>query len=132
MATQAERIARANRVAEAALDRKAADLVALDVSGLTSYADTFIIATATSDRHARAIADSIREAETASGAKPLGVEGYDEARWVLIDLGDVIVHVFQAEVREVYDLERLWSDAPPIALSELSSPSEASPRGATR
>jgi ribosome-associated protein len=121
MATQAERIARANRVAEAALDRKAADLVALDV-----------IATATSDRHARAIADSIREAEVAIGAKPLGVEGYDEARWVLIDLGDVIVHVFQREVRAAYDLERLWSDAPSIALSELSSPSEASPRGATR
>ena len=122
MATQAERIARANRVAEAALDRKAVDLVALDVSGLTSYADTFIIATATSDRHARAIADSIREAEAAGGAKPLGVEGYDEARWVLIDLGDVIVHVFLAEVREAYDLERLWSDAQPIALSAADSP----------
>jgi ribosome-associated protein len=79
-----------------------------------------VIATATSDRHARAIADSIREAEAAGGAKPLGVEGYDEARWVLIDLGDVIVHVFQTEVREAYDLERLWSDAPPIALSEAA------------
>jgi len=122
MATQAERIARANRVAEAALDRKAVDLVALDVSGLTSYADTFIIATATSDRHARAIADAIREAEAVIGAKPLGVEGYDEARWVLIDLGDVIVHVFLAEVREAYDLERLWSDAQPIPLSAADSP----------
>ena len=122
MASQAERIARANRVAEAALDRKAVDLVALDVSGLTSYADTFIIATATSDRHARAIADAIREAEAVIGAKPLGVEGYDEARWVLIDLGDVIVHVFLAEVRDAYDLERLWSDAQPIALSATESP----------
>ena len=124
MATQAERIARANRVAEAALDRKAVDLVALDVSGLTSYADTFIIATATSDRHARAIADAIREAEAAVGAKPLGLEGYDEARWVLLDLGDVIVHVFLAEVREAYDLERLWSDAQPIALSSAESPAQ--------
>lgn len=132
MATKAERIARAHRVADAALDRKAVDLVALDVSALTSYADTFLIATATSDRHARAIADAIRDAETATGAKPLGVEGYEEARWVLIDLGDVIVHVFVAEVREAYDLERLWSDAPAIALSEPSPPSEASPRGATR
>src|SRR5207249_7520290 len=101
MATKEERLARANRVAEAALDRKAVDLVALDVSELTSYADTFIIATATSDRHARAVADAVRDAEVASGAKPLGVEGYDEARWVLIDLGDVIVHVFQEEVRAV-------------------------------
>jgi ribosome-associated protein len=117
MATRAERLARANRVAEVALDKKAVDVVALDVSELTSYADTFIIATATSDRHARAIADAIRDAEGATGAKPLGVEGYDEARWVLIDLGDVIVHVFLEEVRAVYDLERLWSDAQSIALS---------------
>src|SRR5258705_179343 len=63
MASRAERLARANRVAEAALDRKAQDLVALDVSELTSYADTLIIATATSDRHARAVADAIAEAE---------------------------------------------------------------------
>ena len=119
MASRAERLARANRVAEAALDRKAIDLVALDVSELTSYADTFLITTATSDRHARAIADAIREAETARGSQPLGVEGYDEARWVLIDLGDVIVHVFQEEVRAVYDLERLWSDAQAIPVSAL-------------
>src|SRR5262245_11202387 len=132
MASRAERLARANRVAEAALDRKAVDLIALDVSDLTSYADTFIIATATSDRHARAIADAICEAESAGGAKPLGIEGYDEARWVLIDLGDVIVHVFQEEVRDAYDLERLWSDAQSIALSASAPPSQASPRGATR
>src|SRR5258705_13930327 len=121
MATRAERVARANRVAEAALDRKAVDLVALDVSALTSYADTFVIATATSDRHARAIADAICEAESASGAKALGVEGYDEARWVLVDLGDVIVHVFQEAVREAYDLERLWSDAQSLALSAAAA-----------
>ena len=56
------------------------------------------------------------EALRESGQKPLGVEGYDEGRWVLIDAGDVIVHVFQAEVREDYDLERLWSDAPAVDL----------------
>jgi ribosome-associated protein len=121
LASRAERLARANRVAEAALDRKAVDLIALDVSELTSYADTFIITTATSDRHARAIADAIREAETAAGGKALGVEGYEEARWVLIDLGDVIVHVFLEEVREAYDLERLWSDAQSIALSAAAT-----------
>lgn len=117
MATKAERLERASWVAEAALDRKAADLVALDVSELTSYADTFVLATGTSDRHARAIADAVREASSVRGEKPLGVEGYEEARWVLIDLGDVIVHVFQAEVRAAYDLERLWSDAQSIDLS---------------
>ena len=121
MATKEERIARATRVAEAALDRKAQDVVALDVSQLTSYADSFVIATATSDRHARAVAESIREAEAAAGGKPLGVEGYEEARWVLIDLGDVIVHVFQREVREAYDLERLWSDAQSLALSAATA-----------
>jgi ribosome-associated protein len=121
LATKEVRLARASRVAEAALDRKALDLVALDVSELTSYADTFIIATATSDRHARAIADAIREAESAGGGRALGVEGYDEARWVLIDLGDVIVHVFQEEVRSAYDLERLWSDAQSLALSAAAT-----------
>ena len=121
MATTAERLARANQVAEAALDRKAQDLVALDVSELTSYADTLLIATGTSDRHARSIADSIREAAVARGEHPLGVEGYEEARWVLIDLGDVIVHVFQREVREAYDLERLWSDAQSLALSAAAT-----------
>jgi ribosome-associated protein len=121
MASKAERLARANQVAEAALDRKAQDLVALDVSELTSYADTLLIATGTSDRHARAIADAICEAATSRGEKPLGVEGYEEARWVLIDLGDVIIHVFQREVREAYDLERLWSDAQSLALSAAAT-----------
>ena len=121
MATRAERLARANQVAEAALDKKAQDLVALDVSELTSYADTLLIATGTSDRHARSIADGIREAATARGEKLLGVEGYEEARWVLIDLGDVIVHVFQREVRDAYDLERLWSDAQSLALSAAAT-----------
>jgi ribosome-associated protein len=121
MTTRADRLVRANQVAEAALDRKAQDLVALDVSELTSYADTLLIATSTSDRHARSIADSIREAATARGEHPLGVEGYEEGRWVLIDLGDVIVHVFQREVREAYDLERLWSDAQSLALSAAAT-----------
>jgi len=117
--TKAEQRERANRVAEAALDKKAVDLVALDVSELTSYADTFVIATGTSDRHTRSIVDAIREAVALQGEKPLGVEGYDEGRWVLMDLGDVIVHVFQAEVRAAYDLERLWSDASSLELSAL-------------
>jgi len=101
-------------VIEGALDLKADDIVALDVRALTAYADTFVIVTATSDRRARAITDSITQAAARAGRKPAGVEGYDEGRWVLIDLGEVIVHVFQDEVRSEYDLERLWSDAPTI------------------
>ena len=114
---RANAMERANWVAEAALDRKALDVVALDVGALTSYADAFLLATGTSDRHTRAITDAIREAGVRRGEKPLGVEGYDEGRWVLIDLGDVIVHVFLAEVREEYSLERLWSDARSIELA---------------
>ena len=101
-------------IAEAALDRKAEDIVALDVRELTSFADTFVIATGTSDRHTRSIADSITEAMARRGEEPLGTEGLEEGRWVLIDLDDVIVHVFQEEVRRKYDLERLWSDAPAL------------------
>jgi ribosome-associated protein len=119
--SEADRMSRANLIAEAALDRKALELVALDVSLVTSVADTFILATGTSDRHARAITDSIVETLRERGEKPLGVEGYDEGRWVLIDLGDVVVHVFQSEVRETYDFERLWSDANPIDLSSLAA-----------
>jgi ribosome-associated protein len=105
------RVERARRIAEAALDKKAEDLVALDVREQSSFADTFILATGTSDRHVRTIAESVVERAAELGETPLGVEGLNEGRWVLIDLGDVIVHVFQREVREHYDLERLWSDA---------------------
>lgn len=112
--SDARRIERAAWVAAAALERKAERVVALDVRALTSYADTLVIASGNSDRHARAIADSVLEAAARRGEKPLGVEGYDEGRWVLVDLGDVVVHIFQPDVREEYDLERLWSDAPPL------------------
>jgi len=103
-------------VAEAALDRSARDLVALDVHEIVSFADTFVIVTGRSDRQVRAIADAIDEAVSQRGERPLGVEGHDEGRWILMDLGDVIVHVFQEEVRKSYDLERLWSDATTLDL----------------
>jgi len=115
-----DRILRAARLVEAALARKAEDVVALDVRALTSFADTFVLTTGASDRQVRAIADSVREAFEAAGGRVLGVEGLEEARWVLLDLGDVIVHVFQPEVRRYYDLDRLWSDAPPIDLAAAS------------
>ena len=118
MSTAGEQTRRAATFAAAAEDLKAERLVALDVRELTSFADTFIVATGNSDRHARSIADAVIEAAKAAGERPVGVEGYDEGRWVLIDLGDVIVHIFQADVREDYDLERLWSDAPSLPLPE--------------
>ena len=102
---------RVRQLAEAALGRKARDVLALSVGELTSFADTFLLASGSSDRQVRAIADAVVEAAKAAGDAPLGVEGYDEGHWVLIDLNDVIVHVFLEEVRQHYDLERLWADA---------------------
>jgi ribosome-associated protein len=123
--------ARARRLAEAALDRKAQDVVALDVRTLTSFTDTFLLATGTSDRHVRAVADAVVEASRALGTPPLGVEGYQEGRWVLIDLNDTVVHVFVAEAREYYDLDRLWADAPPIDLGPSAAAASAE-RGTLR
>ncbi|MCH8084487.1 MAG: ribosome silencing factor [Myxococcales bacterium] len=111
-----DRLAKVALIVEAAQDRKVDDVVGLDVREISSFADTFIIATGTSDRHVRAVADSIEAALKAHGEPPLGIEGYDEGRWVLIDCGDTIVHIFQQEIRDHYDLERLWSDAPALEL----------------
>jgi ribosome-associated protein len=102
---------RVRQLAEAALERKGRGVLALSVGELTSFADTFLLVSGSSDRQVRAIADAVVEAAKAAGDAPLGVEGYDEGHWVLIDLNDVIVHVFLDEVREHYDLERLWADA---------------------
>ena len=109
-----DRLEKARIIVEAALDRKAEDVLALDVRELVSFADSFVIATGGSDRHVRAIVDGIEEALRARGEKPLGVEGAEEGRWVLIDCDDAVVHVFLRDVRQHYDLERLWSDAPKL------------------
>jgi ribosome-associated protein len=107
-------------IAEAAQERKVEDMVGLDVREISSFADTFVIATGTSDRHVRSVADSIEAALKTQGEPPMGIEGYDEGRWVLIDCGDTIVHIFQQEIRDHYDLERLWSDAPILDLTAAS------------
>ena len=107
---------KARSVAAAALDKLAQEPVCLDVRTLVSFADAFLILSGRSDRHVRSIADAVSEATARLGDKTFGVEGYDDGRWVLLDLGDLIVHVFQHEVRKTYDLERLWSDAPIVEL----------------
>ena len=111
-----DRLEKTQLVVEAALDRKAEEIVALDVREISSFADVFVIATGRSDRQVQAIADAISQAAKAAGEAPLGVEGHREGRWVLIDLSDVVVHVVQPEIREHYEIERLWSDAPRIEL----------------
>lgn len=99
-------------VIDALEDMKARDIVILDVKPLTSVADLMIVASGTSNRHIKSIADSVREKVKKSGLTPLGVEGEDAAEWVLVDLGDIIVHVMLPDTRRFYDLEKLWSMSP--------------------
>jgi ribosome-associated protein len=114
------------RLAEAAAERNAENVVALAVGELTSFADVFVLATAASDRQARAVADAVLESARAAGRSVLGVEGYEDGSWILIDVADVVVHVFVRDAREHYDLDRLWADAKRIPLREVGAP----PQGA--
>lgn len=95
-------------VAAAVDDRKAVDPVVLDVSSITEVTEYMVIATGTSNRHVKAIVDSVVEAAKANGIDVLGTEGRNGSDWVLIDLADVVVHVMRPEARAFYDLERLW------------------------
>lgn len=104
----------ADLVVEAASDKKAEDILVLNVSEVTTIADLFVICSARGERQAQSIADEIVEKAKAAGQQPFGVEGYTGGRWILIDLTDVIVHVFVPEERELYRLERLWGDAPVV------------------
>jgi len=101
-----------------ALDRKAYDLELLDVSKLTSVADYFLICTGRSDTQVRAIAQHIEEGLEAVGVRPIAVEGRGRGHWVLMDYGDVVVHVFYQPIRAFYDLEGLWIKAPRVELPE--------------
>jgi len=121
-----DQLARAQRIVDAALDRKAEKPVALDVREVSSFADTFVILSGRSDRQVRAIVDHIAHVMKQAGERALGIEGLEEGRWVLMDYGDVIVHVFDPETRSHFDLERLWSDAPPLPLAGVESEPEDS------
>jgi len=105
-------------IRSAAEDIKAQDMIEIDVEGKTSVCDYMVIASGTSTRHVKSIADEIVRQAKHLGCQPLGVEGEREAEWVLVDLGDVIVHVMLPRVREFYALERLWTvgDQPPSEL----------------
>lgn len=97
-------------VAQQALDdMKAKDVVLLDVQGKSSVTDYMLIASGTSRRHVNAIADAVVEKVKEAGLRPLGTEGQDVGDWILVDLGDLIVHVMMPDARSFYDLERLWS-----------------------
>jgi ribosome-associated protein len=101
----------ATAIAAAGLEKKAIGLEILDVAGKVDYADFLVIMTGRSDRHAQAIAQGIEEVLKKKGVRPVAVEGLPHATWVLMDFGDVVVHVFQQDARQLYDIEGLWLDA---------------------
>ena len=113
--------------AKAASDKLATDIVALDVSEQVVITDVFLLCSGANERQVRAIVDSIEQASAPLGEKPLRREGEAEGRWVLLDYGDVVVHVQLAEERFHYALERLWKDCPaiPLGLPETDDSSDA-------
>jgi len=106
------------KAAEAALNKKASDIIILTLKDLTSVADYFVICTGDVDMHVKAIADEIKK-ELKHDIKPWHIEGYQHLRWVLIDFVDFVVHVFHKDTRDYYNIERLWADAP---LEKLVAP----------
>jgi ribosome-associated protein len=106
----------AQRAARAALDKKAADLTVLDVQGVSSVTDYFLVCSGKSATHVRTISDAIRQELKADGIRPLHAEGRPESGWVLLDYGDVLVHIFLEDTRAYYALERLWGDAPSVPI----------------
>jgi ribosome-associated protein len=101
-----------------ALEKKAYDLTLIDIGPSSSIADYFLICTGRSDTQVQAIAQSIEENLAAIGIRPRSIEGLGRSQWVLMDYGDVVVHVFQEEARSFYDLERLWARCPVVTLPE--------------
>jgi ribosome-associated protein len=105
-------------VVDALADRKAVDTVVLDLRGLCGATDYFVIVSGTSDAHVRGMADHLMTALAPRGVEPHHVEGLAQGRWVLLDYVDFVVHVFHPELRDFYQLERLWGDAPVVAAGD--------------
>ncbi|HJV44389.1 MAG TPA: ribosome silencing factor [Bacillota bacterium] len=101
----------AQKTAEIASDKKAGNVIILDIKGLSVIADYFVICHGNSSTQVQAITSELKKKMQEFGVEIKGVEGYDDARWVLLDLGDVVVHVFHKDEREFYNLERIWGDA---------------------
>ena len=117
---------RVRRAINAAAEKKAIDLTVLDLRGISSFTDFFVIATGTNRRQVQAIADEVSEQLKRNGSPAARIEGYQNAEWVLIDYGDFVVHVFDDKARRFYDLERLWResrrrDLSPDDLTKLGS-----------
>ena len=118
--------------AAAAADKLASDIIAYDVSDQLVITDAFLLCSATNDRQVRAIVDEIEERLRKAGARPARTEGEREARWVLLDYIDVVIHIQHAEERVYYSLERLWKDCPVIPLPEPVGAAGAASRNGSR
>jgi len=115
----------ARAAAEAILNKKGDDVALLDVSDLLVITDVFVIGTGTSNRHVRTLADDVEQhLREVLDERPLRKEGADYGRWVLLDYGDVVVHLFDSETRYFYELERLWADAPRLEFTVPTATSE--------
>ncbi|NTU93580.1 MAG: ribosome silencing factor [Chlorobiaceae bacterium] len=110
----------ARRAAELSLDKKGEDVKILDLRGLTTVTDYFVIITADSERKAKAVAEHIVDELKVDGERPMHIEGLNTLHWILLDYVDVVVHIFQPDERRFYDLESLWSDAPVTRVVEPS------------
>lgn len=104
--------------AQCACDKKADNIAILELKEVSSLADYFIVCSGTSDRHVQAIATNIEISMKQEGSLPLGIEGVREAKWVLLDYADIIIHVFQENERLFYDLEGLWTECPRIPFAD--------------
>lgn len=115
--------------ARAAAEKKAEEIIAIDVSQRLALTDVFLVLSGSNDRQVRAIVDAVEEAMARAGAKRRMREGFEEAHWVLLDYDEVMIHVQQAEDREYYALERLWKDCPvitlPAGLAEIAEAAQA-------
>src|ERR1700704_3678688 len=120
---------RIRRTLGAALEKKALDLTVLDLRGIASFTDFFVITTGTNRRQCQAISDEVVEQLKRSGTRAARVEGYQTAEWILVDYGDFVVHVFDEKARRFYDLERLWRESKRVVLpGELASETHSSLR----
>jgi ribosome-associated protein len=117
VANPADTLSAARRAATVLVDQKATDVVVLDLRPVTDMTDYFIVASGTSDTHVRASAGHVMESLKRAGHTVQSVEGFEQGRWVLLDYVDFVVHVFHPSLRAFYQLERLWGDAPAVAVT---------------
>ena len=112
----------------AALDKKARDVSILDLRGRVDYADVLILCTASNARQARAIADAVRrDAKTKCKLQPLSTEGFEQGKWVLVDFGDVILHVFDEPMRSFYNIDSIWTDAKRLPVPDVEPSKDPTP-----